>query len=139
MNQIDQIYRDEVTLKARRITDCILLLLALCGLLMMSACNRSNDRAGHGQASETVASDNSRKTQDAKVNICEVVTKADAERVLGESVKDPDGGTDGCDYEIADFGVGGSHGDLFHRHREGWEGRVRRLQEDERRHGRTDE
>ncbi len=74
---------------------------------MTAACNRSNERAEHGQASETVATGNSHKPQAAKVNICALVTKSDAERILGESVKDPDGGTDGCTYEITDFGVGG--------------------------------
>ena len=84
--------------------------LVLCVLLMISACSRSNDSAVSekaGGATATANGSSASKTPVAKANICEVVTKTDAERVLGEPVKDPNGDTAGCDYEIAASGVGG--------------------------------
>lgn len=109
MNTISQSYRDEMTLKTSPHTRYALPSLVLCALLMTAACSRSNnpiDNERAGGATATV-SDGGSTSQAAKVNMCTVVTKADAERVLGESVKDPDGDTDGCVYEITDFGIGG--------------------------------
>ncbi len=107
MNMLSQLYRDEENLKTCPITRYVLLLLALCGLLMTAACNRSNDVTEREQLSgQTAAATNT--PQAANINACALVTKADAERILGESVKDPkDGGSTGCTYEITDFGIGG--------------------------------
>jgi len=107
MNILNFFYRDKETLQTRPPTRCVLLLLALYGLLMTAACNRSNTLTEREPASGATAA-NSSTPQAAKINICELVTKADAERILGESVKDTDGdGSGGCAYEITDFGVGG--------------------------------
>jgi hypothetical protein len=102
-------YCDAVTLKTSPLMRYALPSLALCALLMTAACSRSNNPAGSGAAggATATASGGGSTSPAAKANICEVVTKADAEQVLGEPVKDPDGGTGGCDYEIAASGVGG--------------------------------
>ncbi len=106
MNILSQFYRHEERLKTRPPTRSVLLLLALCGLLMTTACN-PNAVTEREQAGGATAA-NSSTPQPAKINFCELVTKADAERILGESVKDTDGdGSGGCAYEITDFGVGG--------------------------------
>ncbi len=108
MNTLCQFYRDEETLQRRPRTRYVLLLLALSGLLMTAACNRSNAIIERDQASgSTTATGSSNTTQAAEIDACVLVTKADAERILGESVQDPKGGGDGCTYEITDFGVGG--------------------------------
>lgn len=79
------------------------MLLALCGLLMTTACNRLSTLTESRHATNSGAS----SPQTAEINFCELVTKADAERVLGESVKETDGnGRGGCAYEITDFGIG---------------------------------
>lgn len=105
MNMLRQLYRDEERLKSCPRTRYVLLLLALCGLLMTAACNRSSAVTESERPSgQTAAS----PLPAANINACALVTKADAERILGESVKDPqDGGSTGCTYEITDFGVGG--------------------------------
>ncbi|MBA3442819.1 MAG: hypothetical protein H0T92_23470 [Pyrinomonadaceae bacterium] len=107
MNTVSQFYRDEETLKTRPLTRYVLLLLALYSLLMTAACNRSNTLTEREQASGQTAATSSSTPQAAEIDACALVTKADAERILGESVQDPKGGGDGCTYEITDFGVGG--------------------------------
>ncbi|MEJ7712914.1 MAG: hypothetical protein WKF84_24495 [Pyrinomonadaceae bacterium] len=111
MNMLSQLYRAEETLNAcPRTRRYVLLLLVLCGLLMTAAaCDSSNAISGSEQPSgQTTASSSSSPPPAAQIDICALVTKADAERILGESVKDTDGdGSGGCAYEITDFGVGG--------------------------------
>ncbi len=110
MNILSQFYRDQETLKTRPLARHVPLILALCIFLMTAACNRSDAVTESGQASGTTAatSSSSNAPQAGKINACELVTKADAELILGESVKDTDGdGSGGCAYEITDFGVGG--------------------------------
>ncbi|MDQ3255034.1 MAG: hypothetical protein M3R15_14220 [Acidobacteriota bacterium] len=107
MNILSQFYRHQETLKTRPHMRYILLLLALCGLLITASCDRSNTE--REQASGTTAATSSSNAPPAgKIDVCALVTKADAERILGESVKDTDGdGSGGCAYEITDYGVGG--------------------------------
>ncbi|MBA3712890.1 MAG: hypothetical protein H0W76_10640 [Pyrinomonadaceae bacterium] len=108
MNILSQSYRNQEILKTRPLTRYVPLILALC-ILLMTACNRSDAVTESGQASgQTAATSSGSTPQAGKINVCALVTKADAELILGESVKDTDGdGSGGCAYEITDYGVGG--------------------------------
>lgn len=105
VNTLTQIYHDSEIAKSFYRTGYILMILsALCGVLLMTSCGRSNTNGESEQPSTATAAS---KPSATPINACALVTKADAERILGESVKDTDGDGSGCAYEITDFGVGG--------------------------------
>lgn len=106
MNTSTQIFYDLKTAKAFRRTRYILMMLAaLCGMLSMTSCGRSNANGESEQPSTATAAS---KPSATPINACALVTKADAERILGESVQDAkESSGSGCTYEITDFGMGG--------------------------------
>ncbi len=104
MNTSSQFYRDEEISQAARPVRFMLTLCAVCIIAVVTACGDStskSERARTGGA--TAASEPSA----VEISACALVTKEDAERILGESVQDAKGDGDGCTYEITDFGVGG--------------------------------
>ena len=108
MNTLIQIYHDSETAKAFRRTRYILMLSALCGMLMTAACDSSNAVTGGERPGGRTTATGSSSPQAAEIDACALVTKADAERILGESVQEAkESGGSGCTYEITDFGMGG--------------------------------
>jgi len=104
VDTIRKFCRDEEA-KAPRHTRYFFLMLMLCGALVMVGCNRSPDAVSKSE-NKSVSPAVSNKPI-AKIDACALVTKADAEQILGEPVKDPKGSGGRCTYEITDFGIGG--------------------------------
>lgn len=102
MNTSKQFYRHKGSSEIRPRPRHVLMSSLLCALLMTAACGGSNVVGGGarpGGATTTAASEPSI----AKINVCALVTKTDAESILGDAVKPAeDAGSGGCGYEIAD-------------------------------------
>lgn len=77
----------------------------LAATLFFTACGGSNVVGENARAGDaTTAASESSKTP---ISVCALVTRADAEKILGDPVKAADDdGNGGCGYEIADDGGG---------------------------------
>lgn len=104
MNTSSQLHRDKEISKATSYMRFVLTLFAFCIIAVVTACGNSTSDGGSAQPDSATAASN---PPAAEISACALVTKEDAERILGESVQDAKGGGGGCTYEITDFGVGG--------------------------------
>lgn len=102
MNKSNRFYRFKESLNIHSRAGHVQLVPLICILLITTACGGSNAVVGEG-ARPNGATTAASAPQTASINICALVTKADAENVLGAPVKDTEkDGSGGCEYKIAD-------------------------------------
>jgi Protein of unknown function (DUF3558) len=80
---------------SRRYSCAIAVQIALLSVLNFTSCNQSSKTAGDASApngSANPANSNAKPSEAKELDACKLVTKAEAEEILGEHVKDADSG-----------------------------------------------
>jgi Protein of unknown function (DUF3558) len=80
---------------SRRYSCAIAVQIALLSVLNFTSCNQSSKTAGDASApsgSANSANANAKPSESKELDACKLVTKAEAEEILGEHVKDADSG-----------------------------------------------